>query len=739
MEEGLAEITGVVTDILFKNENNGYVVFDFECENELVTVVGELGDIDVNEKLKLWGNYQNHHKFGNQFRAEYVEFIMPSVSSEILSYLSSGVIKGINKSLAKKIVNEFGEMTLDVIENTPQQLTQVKGISVKTADDISREFSKVISLKRLTGELGEMGIKPFYTIRIFKKWKFESLAVLKDNPYRICDADIGIGFIKAEKIAANIGIKSDSPKRICAGIKYVLTVNAESGHTCLPIEQLEKLSCSYLQITQKSFYEAYNLEVDDENIIEYEKNNRTFVYLSDLYFAERFIADRLSALKSISTREQKNYDTLIDIEEEESGIQYHEIQRKAISQALSTGIMILTGGPGTGKTTTLNAIISIYEKKGDKVMITAPTGRAAKRISELTGHDARTIHRMLEVGFDNDGNMRFLHNERNLLDCNVMVIDEMSMIDSQLFESLLRALRVTCRIIMVGDSDQLPSVGAGNVLKDMIESNRLPVVKLQEIFRQSEKSCIITNAHKIIKGQYPDLTQKQNDFFFFQRMDTQSASELVISLYSQRLPKAYDYSIFDDIQILAPSRKGSLGTVELNKKIQEAVNPDGFGAKQLRSLLYTFREGDKVMQIKNNYDIPWKRENDDGEEESGAGIYNGDIGRIISINTKRRELTIAFDDKTAVYLADQLEQLELAYAITIHKSQGSEFKAVIIPVLDGFDKLYYRNLLYTGVTRARKLLIMVGSQKQIYKMVDNDRRTLRYTCLKDMIENEIDF
>lgn len=735
MEEELTEITGTVENILFKNESNGYIVFDINSDNELITVVGELGDIDENEKLRLRGSYKNHYKFGNQFCAEYVEFILPSVSSEILEYLSGGIIKGINKSLAKKIVKEFGEKTLNIIENDPEKLTIIKGIPIGKAMDISKEFNKIVHIKRLTGNLGELGIKPKYTLRIFKKWQYDSIKMLKDNPYRLCDRDIGISFLKAEQIAKNVGIASDSPKRISAGIRYVLEVNAENGHTCLPLEQLEKLSCNYLEIGGKDFYNSYNSEIEQENIFEYEKNNRTFIYLEEYYHAEKYIADRLAALKSISRRAAHDYSRLIDIEEQTSGISYHEIQRQAISEALSKGIMILTGGPGTGKTTTLNAIISIYENKGDRVMITAPTGRAAKRISELTGHDARTIHRMLEVEFDSAGNMKFVHNEKNPLECDVMVIDEMSMIDVQLFSDLLKALRVTCRIVMVGDSDQLPSVKAGNVLKDLIESSRLPVVCLKEIFRQSEQSCIITNAHKIINGIYPDIKQKNNDFFFFQRMDSESASELVISLYAERLPKAYNYSIFDDIQILSPSRKGFLGTVELNKKIQQTVNPKQYNVKEVHSLLYTFREGDKVMQIKNNYDIQWTKDDD----EKGAGIYNGDIGKILSINTRSREAKILFDDKLASYNIDQLDQLELAYAVTIHKSQGSEFPAVIIPVLEGFDKLYYRNLLYTGVTRARKLLIIVGSQLEVYRMVDNNRRTLRYTCLKDMIENEIDF
>lgn len=732
MEEGLKEISGTVENILYKNESNGYVVFDFNYEGEMITVVGELGDIDENDRLRLWGNFRNHYKFGNQFSAEYVEFIIPSLSSEILTYLMGGAVKGINKSLAGKIVKEFGELTLDIIENQPHKLTLIKGVSAKKAVEISKDFSKIIYIKRLTGILKNFGIKPKYTLRIYKKWKYNCVDMIKENPFHLCDDDIGISFLKAEKIAETVGISHNSPKRISAGIKYVLSVNAENGHTCLPLRQLTKLSCNYLEISEQDFDNTYNYSVYSNEITEYVKRNVIYVYLNEYYRAENYIADKLSAIKSISVQSKYNCDILIETEEQQSGIRYDDIQKKAISDAVSMGVMILTGGPGTGKTTTLNAIISIYESMGKRVLIAAPTGRAAKRISELTGHDARTIHRMLEVEFNDDGNMHFVHNSSNPLECDVMVIDEMSMIDVQLFESLLRALKMICRIVMVGDSDQLPSVGAGNVLGDMIESGCLPVVKLQKIFRQSEKSYIVTNAHSIINGKYPDLTQKKNDFFFFQRLNSELASELIISLYAQRLPKAYNYSVLDDIQILCPSRKGMLGTSELNKRIQESINPKLPGIKEIRSVNGVFREGDKIMQVRNNYDVEWQKQN--GEE--GMGIYNGDIGIIEKINYKSHEISIRFDDRFTVYNSDQLDQLELAYAITIHKSQGSEFPAVIIPVLDGFDKLYYRNLLYTGVTRARKLLILVGSQSEIFKMVDNSRRTLRYTCLKDMLENE---
>ena len=420
------------------------------------------------------------------------------------------------------------------------------------------------------------------------------------------------------------------------------------------------------------------------------------MYLKDYYLAESYIAGRLSVLEAFCQKNIDDYDNLIQIEEEENNIRYEKLQKEAISAALSKGLVILTGGPGTGKTTTLNAIISLYQKQGHTVMIAAPTGRAAKRISDLTGYDAKTIHRLLEVEFDNSGKLKFKHNESNPLNCDVLVIDEMSMVDVLLFESVLRALKLNCKIIMVGDSDQLPPVGAGNILKDLIDSNQLTVIKLKEIFRQAQKSCIVTNAHKIVNGINPDLSQKNNDFFFFQRLESDEALKMVLDLCKNRLPRAYGYSPIDDIQVLCPSRKGTLGVVEVNKALQEVLNPKMVHKREIRSFVYIFREGDKVMQTRNNYDIVWTK---DGEE--GAGIFNGDIGRILNINKQNLEVVIDFDGRITSYDFEMLEQLELAYAITVHKSQGSEFEVVIMPVLGGFEKLYYRNLLYTAVTRAK--------------------------------------
>ena len=736
LEERTLVIEGIVDHVLFRNEDNGYIVFDLDAGGELITVVGELGDADEGEKLRLEGKYVNHIKFGPQFNAEYCERMLPDTAVHIQKYLSSGVIKGIGPSLAKKIVAAFGDQTLEVMENTPEKLLDIRGISPAKCENISNEVKQIFNLRRLMTYLSQFEIKAKYAMKAFKKWSFASLETIKNNPYLLCSYGVELDFKKAEEVAREVGIASDSPMRVKAAISYILLENASGGNTCLPLDRLSAKVCEYLEINMECFETAYNEELEDDNLVEYIKNNRKYVYLADYYAAESYIAGRIGVIQAFTSPDTYNYEKMINEAENESGIKYEKLQRLAISEALSKGLLILTGGPGTGKTTTLNAVISMYKKQGEKVMIAAPTGRAAKRISDLTGYDAKTIHRLLEVQYDIDGKLRFAHCETNPLKCDVLVVDEMSMVDVLLFESLLRAMRLSCRLIMVGDSDQLPSVGAGNVLKDLIESHRIPVVELKEIFRQAQQSMIVTNAHKIINGEHPDITKKDNDFFFFQRLGFEDASEFVTDLYTRRLPEAYGYSPTDDIQILCPSRKGSLGVIELNKKLQNVVNPPSKTKTENKSMIYTFRTGDKVMQTKNNYDIVWTKDTPKGSD-TGTGVFNGDIGKIISINTFDREAVIDFDGRICTYTFELLEQLELAYAITVHKSQGSEFNTVIIPILGGFEKLYYRNLLYTAVTRAKKLLILVGSQNKVFQMVDNDRRTLRYTCLKDMLENEI--
>ncbi len=731
MDEKPLHIEGTVENILYKNEMNGYAVVDIDAGGELITAVGELGDVEEGEGLILEGQYITHKKFGTQFRADYCERKLPDTVVNIEKYLASGAIKGIGPGLAKKIVNVFGAQTLEIMENNPHRLSEIKGISAAKCEDIAAETRKLFSLRCIMTFLQKYDVKSQYAMNTYKKFGTDAIELMKLNPYILCGDSIELDFTKADSIALDLHIDRTSEKRIIAGIQYILKANSAIGHTCLPLSILCTKATRALEIGESDFYAAYNSALDEHELFEYWKKEREYVYLPDYYYAEQFIADRINILKDFTSPEDFNYDLLIDIEEEEHNIKYEKIQRQAITSAVSRGLMILTGGPGTGKTTALNAIISIFEKQGRNVLLAAPTGRAAKRMSDLTGKEAKTIHRLLEVVYDVGGKLTFAHNENNPLECDVIVIDEMSMVDVILFEKLLRALRLGCRIIMVGDSDQLPSVGAGNLLSDLIECGIVPVITLKEIFRQAQKSCIITNAHKIVSGEYPDLTQKNNDFFFFRRSDYGKSAELLADLAENRLPKAYNINPVDDIQILCPSRKGTLGTVELNKLLQEKLNPPSRKKAEHKGYMYIFREGDKVMQTKNNYDIVWRK-----DDEQGTGIFNGDIGRIVSINNLDKLAVIDFDGRNAVFTFDQLPQIELAYAITVHKSQGCEFEYVIIPVMDGFSKLSYRSLLYTAVTRAKKMLIIIGQEEEIQKMVDNNRSARRYTCLKKMLKND---
>lgn len=731
-ENKTLHLEGIVETVLFCNTENGYTVLDLNVGGTMVTVVGEIGEAEEGERLLVDGYYTTHPKFGPQFKAQYWERKLPADALNIQRYLASGAIKGIGPSLARKIVENFGDRSLEIMEKEPTKLLEIRGISPKKCEAIAAEVQQIFALRSLMQFLAQYDVRSKYAMRAYQQWGTAAMDMLAANPYLLCMPGIDLEFQKADAVAGGMHFAQDAPQRIRAGILYVLQFNTKAGYTCLPLDRLCPKTCGYLQIEEAQFYAAYEDGLEEKVIYAYEKEGRSFVYLEEYFIAERYIADRVDVIMDFSAHQDYvDYGAMIDQQEEAQGMRYAVLQREAIQMALSRGMVILTGGPGTGKTTTLNGIIALYENQGYRVMIAAPTGRAASRVSDLTGYEARTIHRMLEVEYDMSGNMRFLHDERNTLECDVMVVDEMSMVDVLLFEHLLRALRLGCKLVLVGDCDQLPSVGAGNLLRDLIDSGRVPVVALKEIFRQAQKSSIVTNAHKIIGGEYPDLTQKHSDCFFFQRLRSEDALQLLLDLTTVRLPKAYGFSALEDIQVIAPSRKGTMGVVELNRHLQAALNPAAKGKQEVRSIQYTFREGDKIMQIKNNYDILWHK-----DKESGTGIFNGDIGYLRTINPQSQEVVAEFDGRFATYSFDLLDQLELAYAVTVHKSQGSEFQAVIMPLLGGFPKLYYRNLLYTAVTRARKLLILVGSQKVIYQMVDNDRRMNRYTCLRHMLEQK---
>lgn len=730
----LEKISGEVDSVVYRNDDNGFAVIMLRWDDELVTVVGELGNIEEGEELTCTGKFVTHQKFGEQFKCEICERALPSSPAAIRRYLASGVIKGIGAVMAKKIVDLFGEETLEVIENEPERLCEIEGITKKKADKISQEFRTTFAVRSLMIYLNSFDLPASIGIKAWKRWGDSAEQMIRSNPYVLCIYGIDLPFTKADYIASKLDIPSDSKDRIKAGISCVLRENANSGHTCLPLDRFEKVSCEFLKIDHDKFQQVLDEQIEDEDLYYYSKNGRPFVLLRDYYKAEEYIARRLSVMKEISFDNRIDFSDVIDLAEQENGLKYESLQRKAINLALSQGFLVLTGGPGTGKTTTLNAIISLYQQQGLEVMIAAPTGRAAKRLSDLTGFEAKTIHRMLEVKVADGDTLTFVHDENDPLDCDVMIIDEMSMVDSCLFEALLRAIRVNCKLVLVGDSDQLPSVGAGNVLKDIIDSGVMPVVTLKEIFRQAQQSAIVTNAHKIVSGEHIDLTEKDKDFFFMQRLKYPELQSLVVELCKTRLPNAYGFSPIENIQVLSPTRKGPSGTVELNRILQKELNPPAAGKSEVKTPLYIYRKGDKVMQTKNDYDILWKKQITDEKTESGAGIFNGDIGIITAVNKILRTVTIDFEGRVAVYNSDMLDNLELAYAVTVHKSQGSEFDAVILTVFGGYDKLYYRNLLYTAVTRAKKLLIIIGSKKRVEFMIDNDRRTLRYTCLKNMLK-----
>ena len=729
-EKELTKISGTVEAIVYKNPSNGYVILELDSNNTLITVVGEIGNVDEGEELYLEGEYVNNPKYGVQFKALVCERKMPETAHAIQKYLSSGVIKGIGPALAKNIVDVFGEKSLEIIENNPEQLAKVKGFTKKKIETVRQELQRVFGMRKLMNYLEAFKISPAIAIKAWKKWGQFSIDIIKDNPYALCEFGVDLDFVKADEMAYELEYPSDNPNRIKAGMTYILNENANSGHTCVPTDFLQKTSCKFLDISEEAFYKSLEQEYNEANLIEYEKNNRCFTYLSEYYVAENYIVSRLSAMKAFFLDSGTEFDNAIDLIEEENGIKYEELQRKAISLALSKGFLILTGGPGTGKTTTLNAIISLYEQQGLKAVIAAPTGRAAKRISDLTGYTAKTIHRLLEVAYDDgSGIMKFVHNEQNTLDCDVLIVDEMSMVDTLLFAELLRGIKLSCKLILVGDSDQLPSVGAGNLLKDLIDSKTMTVVQLTEIFRQARKSCIVTSAHRIVSGEMPELDNSSKDFFVLQRSDEQTTIETIVDLYKRRLPKAYKYDPTTDIQIISPSRKGTAGTVEINKRIQLEINPPKLGKNEIRGPVYIFRENDKVMQTRNNYDIVWKK-----EEEVGTGVYNGDIGIITEIRKREGIIVIDFEGKIVEYNTDMLEQLELAYAVTVHKSQGSEFPAVIFSIVGVSNKLYYRNLLYTAVTRAKEILIIIGTSEMLETMIENKRKTLRYSCFKDMLK-----
>lgn len=726
------ELGGSVEDVIYKNADNGYTVINLGCDEGLIAVVGNLGDVNEGERLSLRGGWITSPKYGRQFKAAMCERSMPETESEISAYLGSGVIKGLGPAIAKKIVKQFGTEALDIIDNDCMQLTVIKGITSDKALYISNEYHKITGVNEVIKFLSEYNFGPAHAISVWSAFEHDSIKQIKTNPYILCTSGIDIDFRSVDRMAADLGFDAENSDRVRAGIVYVLHENANAGHTCLPTEKLRESVCDNLGIERRQFESCLDDCEEKDWVVRITLGKREFVYLPEYYLAETYIAKKLAFMLRTSAQYEKDYSDEIRGVEFSENIQYEDLQRAAISACLTGSVFILTGGPGTGKTTTLNGVIKILKAQKKRILLCAPTGRAAKRMSDLTGEPARTIHRLLEVDFTAKGELKFKRNETNPLPADVVIADEMSMVDALLMCSLVRAIKPTSKFIMVGDSNQLPSVGAGNVLKDLIASHYIPSVELKEIFRQAAQSLIVTNAHRIVNGEFPVLDDRQNDFFFMNKSLESDIAELVIQLAKQRLPDTYGFSPIDDIQVLCPTKMGMAGTKELNKQLQSALNPPSQNKAELKFFDVIFRTGDKVMQTKNDYDVLWTKNN-----EKGSGIFNGDIGIIRSVDRFSQNVTIDFEGRVAIYTSEMLRRLEHAYAITIHKSQGSEYDAVIIPITAFTHNLLYRNLLYTGVTRAKKMIIVIGTKELVKTMVDNNRKMLRYSLLRPLLEKEM--
>ncbi|HHU48503.1 MAG: ATP-dependent RecD-like DNA helicase [Caldicoprobacterales bacterium] len=729
----MAEVIGIVEDIIFRNEDNGFSVIEVREEgtNHLVTAVGGFPFISQGERIRLEGEWTTHPDYGRQLKMLNYSSAAPSTIEGLTNYLASGLIKGVGEATARKLVQLFGLDVLDIIQFNPQRLTEVDGIGQRRAEMIASSFSEQKEIREVMIFLQSYGITTAYALKIYKMYGGNTVNVVRENPYRLAEDITGIGFKTADRIAGSLGVDMDSPYRAAAGIRYILSEAAAEGHTFLPKEVLLEKASKLLAIDNLIIENSLtNLALTHSIVMELTEEY-TAVYRAGLYQAEAGASRMLRDLAVGNTIKQyNNIEENIKRFEEKNHICLAEQQREAVCSAMQHGVLIITGGPGTGKTTAINCIIDLMEQKGLKVELAAPTGRAAKRLAETTGREARTIHRLLEYGFGDEHEYAFQRNEDNPVKADAVIIDEMSMVDILLIFHMLKAIAQGTRLIMVGDVDQLPAVGPGNVLRDMIQSEVIPVIQLTEIFRQAQESMIIVNAHRINRGENPFLNVTDKDFFFDKRESLDDVLKTLIDLVVRRLPGFGDYHSLQDIQILAPMRKGTIGVNNLNTELQKALNPPAYNKKEKAYGQVVFRQGDKVMQIKNNYRLQWTRHGQNGETYEGEGVFNGDLGFIQDIDTEEQTLTVLFDDdKTVVYDFSQLDELELSYAISIHKSQGCEFPVVIIPLVSGPPMLMTRNLLYTGVTRAKKLVVLVGREKTIRLMVRNNRIARRYSGL----------
>ena len=724
----MAQLECIVEDTVFRNDDNGYTVLEARAGRQEVMVVGILPALTPGEQVCFEGDWVEHPQYGRQWKATGCQLRTPTSLLGIERFLGSGLIQGVGGVTARLIVQEFGLKTLEVMTETPERLSEVSGIGKKRAQQIAESFREQFAVRQAMVFLQSYGVSPSLAVKISKRYGDRVQQLVQENPYRLVDDIEGVGFLTADRIALSMGIPQDSEYRLQAGIKYALRDAAgNGGHTYLPKDQLLYHAARLLRVDEEMLPDSLVRLLFDREVVLSELNGEKCCMLPAFYYAEREVAKRLHMLmQSAQVVLPQAVERDISDFEKLNRIQFSPVQRNAVSEALKSGLMVITGGPGTGKTTIINCILSLM---GKDVLLAAPTGRAAKRMSEATGQEAKTLHRLLEYAGDEE---TFQRNEENPLDCTCVIVDEMSMVDIFLMRSLLRALKPGTRLILVGDADQLPSVGAGNVLGDILKSGVIPSVRLTDIFRQDEKSLIVLNAHRINQGEMPVLNQKGSDFFFERRFNADEAADAIVGLCASRLPKFLESkSAVQDIQVLAPMKKGACGVMAINKLLQEALNPPKPYKKEIVFGETVFRVGDKVMHIKNNYSLEWRCEST-GQE--GLGVFNGDMGFVLDIDKEEKVVSVLYDDDRHVeYAYQQLEELELAYCLSVHKSQGSEFPCVVMPVVGGSNMLLNRNLFYTALTRARKLVVLVGREEAIAAMVRNDHIAMRYTALRERL------
>lgn len=721
-------VEGSVDAVIFQNEENGYTVLllRVDGEDEPITVVGCIPCAAAGEGMTVTGVWVNHPVHGPQLSAESVERRLPQEEEDIVSYLSSGILKGIGPATAQRLVERFGTDTLRVLEEEPERLKTIKGITAKKAVELSEAFRALTGLRQVMEFLARYDLPVYLAMAVQRTYGDNALQMLLDDPYILSRAQFGVDFAVADAIAISMGFGGDDPCRLRAAIEYELAHNAGNGHVFLPREKLLAATAQLVDVDTDMVETALDKLIDSFAVVEKPIANVRGCYLPRMYQAETFVAQRLLSMLRTPVEQLRQVDKTIDAIEKEQGVSYAPLQRQAVRMAAEGGVLLLTGGPGTGKTTSLRGIVALYRRMGLDVALLAPTGRAAKRLGEVTDCDAQTIHRALGMSYNEmTGQVAFKKNGSDPLEAHAVIVDEMSMVDLELMQALLEALRPGCRLVLVGDPDQLPSVGAGNVLGDLLRSTVVPTVSLTQVFRQAEQSAIIRNAHAVNLGQPPQLDSNQGDFFFLCRRSPDRLVQTVVELCRDRLPKNMNVPA-DQIQVLSPTRKGACGTAALNRALQAALNPPAAGKRQKQWGDVTFRVGDRVMQTKNNYDVLWEK--DDGT--AGSGIFNGDVGVIQDIDSSGELIVLRFDDRTATYTADLLSQLDMAYAITVHKSQGSEYPAVILVSAPAAPSLMVRGVLYTAITRARRMLIMVGDDTVPAKMAANDRQQRRYSGLR---------